>query len=186
MPRTVDSALLAAFAAPYVEPVHLLQVQFRSRICYAWSGPGTLTWNGNSFLGVGSLGSLGDVKESTDVHADGSSVGLSGIDPVWLGESLTDIQHGAPVQRWMGAVEPGTRNLIGTPYLIFQGQVDKPKIRTGADTIAISLALETRLINHMRASCRRYTTNDQHSNGYPDDIAFSWVEILNDIALVWG
>ncbi|QMV19699.1 hypothetical protein GOB94_14105 [Granulicella sp. 5B5] len=186
MPRTVDSSLLAAFSSGYVEPVTLMQIQFRSQSCCAWSGVGSLAWNGLTFLGVGSLGALGDIQESADVHADGSSVALSGIDPVWLGESLNDIWLGAPVRRWTSAVQPGTRTLIGMPYLHFFGQVDKPSIYTGADKIAISLKLETRLINHARASNRRYTAADQHANGYPDDTGFNSVEILNDIALVWG
>ena len=186
MPRTIDSTLMAALSSSYVEIVHLVQLNFRSQTCYAWSGVGSLEWNGNTFLGIGSLGTLGDFKESTEVRADGTSVMLSGIDPVFLGEALTDIQLGASAYRWLGAVEPGTRTLIGTPYLLFSGQVDKPSIYTGPDKITINLALETRLINHARASNRRYTTNDQHANGYPDDTFFNWVESLNDIALRWG
>ena len=149
-------------------------------------GVGDLIWNGNTFKGVGSLGSLGDFKEGSEVRADGTTVELSGIDPVYLGEALTDIWLGAPAFRWLGAVQPGTRTLIGTPYLLFAGQVDKPSLSTGPEKMTISLALETKLINHSRAANRRYTTNDQHSNGYPDDTGFNWVETLNDIALQWG
>ncbi len=186
MPRDIDPVLLAALSAGYCEPVHLLMLTFRSATRYVWSGVGDLVWGGNTFLGVGSLGALGDVKESSEVTADGTSVSLSGIDPTDLGESLTDIQLGAPAARWLGAVQPGTRTLIGTPYPLFVGQVDKPSIYTGPEKISISLALESRMINHARASNRRYTAADQHANGYPDDIAFNWVEIMNDIALVWG
>jgi hypothetical protein len=186
MPRNIDSTLLAALSSGYCEPVHLMQITFRSQVCYAWSGLGSLTWDSNTFLGIGSLGNLGDIKESSEVRADGTSIMLSGIDPVFLAESLTDIWLGAPAYRWLGAVQPGTRTLIGTPYLLFSGQVDKPSIYTGPDKISINLALETRLINHTRASNRRYTANDQHANGYPDDTGMNWIEKLNDIALKWG
>ena len=70
--------------------------------------------------------------------------------------------------------------------IVFSGQVDEPSITTGTDTVSITLSLESPMINHERASQRRYTANDQHANGYPDDIAFNWVELLNDIALQWG
>jgi hypothetical protein len=186
MPRNIDPVLLAALSGPNPWPVHLVQLTFRSQTCYAWSGLGTLSWNGNNFLGVGSLGELGDFKEASEVRADGTSVELSGIDPIYLGESLTDIWLGAPAYRWLSAVTPGTRTLIGTPYLLFAGQVDKPTIYTGPEKMTISLALETRLINHTRAANRRYTANDQHSNGYPDDTGFNWVERDNDIALRWA
>jgi hypothetical protein len=186
MPRDVDPALLAAFQSKYVEIVDLIMLKFRSQTCYSWSGVGDLVWDGKTFLGVGSLGVLGDVQEGTEVRADGTSVGLSGIDPIYMGECLADIQLGAPAKRWIGAVQPGTKTLIGTPYLNFSGQVDKATIHTGAETQGILLALETRLINHSRASNRRYTTADQRANGYPDDSAFDSVEKINDEALIWG
>ena len=71
--------------------------------------------------------------------------------------------------RWLGAVQPGTRTLVGTPYPVFVGQVDKPSLYTGPEKSTINLALESRMVNHARASNRRYTACDQHGNGYPDD-----------------
>jgi hypothetical protein len=185
MPRNIDPTLLAALSSSYCEPVHLMQIKFRTQTAYAWTGVGDLVWNGNTFKGVGSLGMLGDIKEGTEVRADGTSVLLSGIDPIYLAECLTDVWVGAPAYRWLGAVQPGTRTLIGTPYMLFSGQVDKPTHYTGPDKSTISLALETRLINHTRASNRRLTTVDQRANGYPDDTGFVWVERLNDTALDW-
>lgn len=186
MPRSMDPLLLAAISGGEVQLAHLVQVTFRSKTSYAWTGVGDLVWNGNTFLGVGSLGSFGDYKEGIDLRADGSSLLLSGIDPEWLGEALNDIWLGAPAFRWVAAIQPGTRTLIGEPYLLFSGQVDKPSVDSGPNKITISIPLETRLINGARANNRRYTTNDQHSNGYPDDTGFNWVEPLNCIALNWG
>jgi hypothetical protein len=76
-------------------------------------------------------------------------------------------------------------SLLGTPYLIFSGTVDKPSVKVSAKTSTITLALENRLVNLQRANQRRYTAADQHLS-YPTDMAFSWVETLNDIALRWG
>jgi hypothetical protein len=185
MPRNIDSSLMAALSSGECWPVHLMQIQFRSQVSYAWSGIGSLVWAGKTFLGVGSVGTLGDIKEGTEVRADGTSVMLSGLDATYLAGCLTDIWLGAPAYRWLGAVIAGTRTLIGTPYPLFVGQVDKPTHHTGPDTMTINLALETKLINHTRASNRRLTTNDQRANGYPDDTGFVWVERLNDTALAW-
>lgn len=186
MPRNMDNSLLAALSAGYVEPVHLVQLTFFSQTEYIWSGTGDLAWNGNAFKGVGSLGELGDVTESTEVKASGTSVRLSGIDPVFLAEALTDIWLGGPAYRWLGAVVPGTRTLIGTPYPLFVGQVDKPKVYNGPEARTIDLALETRFINHARPTNRRYTSADQAALGYPDDTGFRWVPITSDMALRWG
>ncbi|HEV2463540.1 MAG TPA: hypothetical protein VGT04_07035 [Acidobacteriaceae bacterium] len=100
-----------------------------------------------------------------------------------VNEALGDIQLGAPASIYFGLVQNGA--LIGNPYMIFSGLIDQPTVDVGVDTISISIALENKLSNLARPTARRYTANDQHID-YPDDIAFNWVETLNDIALRWG
>jgi hypothetical protein len=101
----------------------------------------------------------------------------------FLNEALGDIQIGAPAKIRFGLMTGGT--IIGAPYLIFSGTVDKPSIRVSDKTSSITLALENRLVNLRRATQRRYTAADQQLQ-YPTDRSFNWVEILNDIALRWG
>lgn len=102
-----------------------------------------------------------------------------------LQEALGDIWIGAPAKIWYGLMDLETGALYGVPYLIFSGTVDKPSIHVGLDTLSITLALENRLVNLQRANQRRYTAADQKIY-YPTDMAFNWVESLNDIALRWG
>ena len=98
-------------------------------------------------------------------------------------EALNDVRLGAPAKIWFGLMSGGA--FIGNPYLVFAGTVDKPTVLTSPEGSSITLALENRLVNLQRPTNRRYTSADQHLS-YPTDLAFNWVEILNDIALVWG
>jgi hypothetical protein len=98
-------------------------------------------------------------------------------------EALNDVRMGAPAKIWFGLMANGA--LIGTPYLVFSGTVDKPNVQIDEKTASITLALENRLVNLQRANQRRYTAADQKL-AYPTDMAFNWVESLNDIALRWG
>lgn len=98
-------------------------------------------------------------------------------------EALRDVRMGAPAKIWFGLMANGS--LIGTPYLVFSGTVDKPNVQIDEKTASITLALENRLVNLQRANQRRYTAADQKL-AYPTDMAFNWVESLNDIALRWG
>lgn len=181
--RVLDPLMLAALQASVVVPAFLVSLQFKSGPQYIWSGVGPLVYNSNTYLGVGSLGGVGTISEGTEVQADGTALTLSGIDPALYSACLTDIQLGAPAQVWFACMSNG--QIIGTPYLLFSGQVDKPHITTGANTITISLALENRLANLQRASARLWTAADQNME-YPTDSAFNFVEILNDMALRWG
>jgi hypothetical protein len=183
MSRDLNASLAAALSAGTISPIVLAMFTFVSQTTYVWSGVGTLVWNGNSYLGVGSLGKLGAIVEGVDVKADGTTVELSGIDPVYQSNCLADIQIGAPAMVWFGLMQNGA--VVGTPYLVFSGAVDQPTFQIGGETISIQLALENKMSNLARPSMRRYTSADQRLY-YPTDIAFGWVEQLNDLALNWG
>lgn len=183
MGRNLDSTYAAGLGAGVILPVRLVQIAFKSQTAYAWTGTGDLVWNGNTFKGVGSLGSISAVSEGVGVAASGVTLTLSGIDPTLFGECMTDIQQGATARIWKGQWSAGA--LLGTPYQLFRGQVDKPDFQISGESLTITLALESRIVNLQRISGRRYTSADQRL-AYPTDSAFSWVEQLNDLALVWG
>lgn len=98
-------------------------------------------------------------------------------------EALNDVRIGGPAKIWYGLMSNGA--LLGTPYLIFSGTVDKPKVVVDVKSASIALALENRLVNLQRANQRRYTAADQKL-AYPTDNSMNWIETLNDIALRWG
>jgi hypothetical protein len=182
--RNLGEALTTAAAAGLIHPAILAAITFRSGVSYVWSGTGSLVYAGNTYLGVGSLGSIGVISEGVDVEAKGTTIALSGIDLALLGDCLDDIEAGAPATLSMALLDEN-RVMLGVPYPLYAGTVDKVTINIGAETISISLALENRLTNLQRATNRRYTAADQ-ALAYPTDMAFNWVEILNDIALRWG
>lgn len=184
MPRSLDPLMKARMPDPVVTPAILAALQFRSKWEYVWSGVGPLAWNGKTWLGVGSLGKIAPVSEGTEVKADGTSLTLSGIDIDLLGESMTDVRVGGAAKLYLGLLD-SSLGFYGTPYLFFKGQMDPPKVDLGAQKIAITVPLESRIVNLGRANCRRYTDADQRMT-HPTDSAFKWVEQLNDIALRWG
>jgi hypothetical protein len=182
MPRSLPSPLLAAVATNSFTPCYLLDIALVSGVEHVWSGIGSVTWNGNTYRGVGSLGAVGDVEEGSDVQATGTSVGLSGIDSGLMNETLNDIQQGAHGALWLGLFADGA---ISCAYRLLGGVVDAPQVGVGPETFSIALALESKMTNLKRANNRRYTAADQRSY-YPLDSGFNWVEVLNDIALLWG
>lgn len=182
MPRNLTSPMLAAIGSSSFSPCYLLDLQLVSGTDYAWSGIGSVFWNGNTYAGVGSFGSVGDVSESCEANADGTTVGLSGIDSTLLNDTLNDIQQGAPATLWLALFSAGT---ILTAYPLFGGTVDKPTVGIGPDTLSIALNLETKMANMQRPTNRRYTAADQR-NYFPNDSGFSWIEVDCSIALIWG
>lgn len=182
--RNLDPSLATALSNSVIIPAILVMLSFRSGTKYIWSGSGNLSYNGQTYLGVGSLGSVELISEGIDVRADGTSIKLSGIDPSIQAECLLDIQLGSPAKIWFALLANGL-SIIGAPYLLFNGTVDQPIITVAPAEVSIQLRLENNLINLQRASNRRYTSADQRIE-HPNDCAFGWVELMNDIALRWG
>lgn len=183
MPRNISGPMLASLTSNNIRPAILATLTFKSQTVYVWSGIGSIVYAGNTYLGVGSLGRIDRVTEGSDVHAYGTSIALSGIDPTMLGECLGDIRLGAAAVLYFALLD-GSGNILGTPYAFFSGVVDKPTITPGLDAITITLALETKLANLSRSSNRRYTSADQ-ALYFAGDSAFNWVEALNDWGLKW-
>ena len=176
--------MLASLVSETIRPGFLASIAFHTAVEYIWSGLGALVYAGNTYRGVGSLGKIGSISEATDVRAIGTTVTLSAIDPALLSECLNDIQLGAPAAIYF-ALFDAALNILGTPYPLFIGTVDQPVIQIGINEMAISLKLENKLANLQRANMRRYTAADQRLY-YPNDTAFNWVELLNDLALKWS
>lgn len=184
MSRQMDSVMVANLPNKLIYPVIFVDLTFRSSTQYVWSGIGNFNFAGQTYVGVGSLGKIGVIAEGSEINAQGTSVQLSGIDTALLQDCLTDIQLGAPAKISFGLLNANA-TLIGVPYTVFAGQVDKPTIEIGGKTLSITLALENRLVDLSRPSLTRYTSADQRLV-YPTDISMSWVEQLNDLALSWG
>lgn len=183
MPRTIDSSMLGGLLSNAISPCFLVDLTFTTGPAHVWSGVGNLTYNGNTYQGVGNLGAIGDVVEGSAVRAEGTTITLSGVDSTLLNECLNDIKIGAPATIWFALLSGG--QVLGSAYPLYVGNIDKPTIQIGADTLSISLNLENRMTMLQRPTSRRYTSADQRYY-YPDDIGFQWVEILSDCALVWG
>lgn len=181
--RGLNSDMQAALASGVLGPAILVQLTFVSGTSYVWSGIGPLVYGGNTYKGVGTLGTLGTITEQLTVQAAGTSVTLSGIDAALYQDSLDDIVTGKPAKVRFALLSNGA--VIGAPYLAFSGLVDKPTVSEGGDTISITINLETRLTNLQRANARRYTSADQRIK-YPDDLFFIFVESLANSANMWG
>ena len=181
--RALDPALAAALSSGVIYPAILVSLTFTTGTSYVWSGVGALVWNGNTYAGVGTLGKIGTITESNQTRADGTTVTLSGIDPTLYADSMNEIQLGAPALIYYALLSNGA--IIGSPYLLFSGLVDKPTVSEGGDSIDITLQLENRMTNLQRASNKRYDSATQRAL-YPQDTCMQYVEQCNDASILWG
>ena len=186
MPRPLTSGLMAAIQANVVRPALFVEGHFVSGIVYMWTGIGNITWNGHTWIGVGSLGGITPIEEGGNVEAKGITLSLSGIDQSLLADALQELQQGLPVLVYLGTFDNASPpNLIADPFTAWAGRMDQPTIDVAGDSATISINCENRLIDMDVAVDRRYTIDDQQMD-FPGDLGFQWVNALQSRMLIWG
>jgi len=181
--RAMSTAMLAAFSGTQLAPAIFMTATFNSGPVYLWTGYGPLVWNGQTWLGIGSLGSIGLIDEGSTVEAKGIALQLSGIDPVLLADVLGEFALGQPVQVFLGLFLGG--ELIASPVTAWSGRMDLPKIDIAADKANITINCESRLVDLNTACGRRYTQEDQQRD-YPGDLFCMFVNSIQNVTIYWG
>jgi hypothetical protein len=196
MPRLLTTAMQTALCQPVLRCALLASLQFADNTIYVWSGLGPITWNGNTYIGVGSLGSISTISEDSTVEAKGVSFTLSGIPPALVAEVLWETRLLYTAQAYL-ALFDASGNLIATPVLSYQGKMDQPEITDDGTSCTITIACENVLVDLNRSCYRRYTNDDQQIDlaatltrlGLPSntvDTGFRWVPGLQEQIIFWG
>ncbi len=177
--------MLAAITAPQWNPAIFVQMAFSSTTVYVWSGIGTISWNGNTWTGLGSLLSIGNVMEDgATVEARGIVITLSGLDSTLLPNVIGEVQLGLPVTVWLGALS-AAKTVIASPLILWSGGIDQPTISVSGETATMAIACENLLVSMNVPVDRRYNAIDLQSQ-WPNDLGLLFVPSLLETNLLWG
>ena len=183
MPRNLTTGMLSALTSPGFSPAFFVSLTFSTGTAYLWSGVGTISWNGQSWLGLGSLLSVGLSEDGSTIEARGMSITLSGIDSTLLSDCLNDIQLGLPATIWLAAMSGGAP--VANPFILWSGAMDRPTVEISADTAKITLNLENLLVSMNVPVDRRYTQVDQQEL-YPGDDGLNFAQSIQECTIFWG
>lgn len=185
MPRPdATSDFIAAVAAKLVRPIFFVEATFKDGVVYVWNGRGNIDWNGRTWTGVGSLGSVSTIEEGANVQARGATLILSGLDASLLAEVMTQYSITAPVTIYFGSFDANGA-LIPDPIISFRGRMDQPTLTVTGPTATLEIACENRLLEMNTSVERRYTDQDQKLID-PNDRGMEWVNALQNVTLFWG
>lgn len=182
MPRAITSAVAQQLESQHVVPCLLVDILFATPV-HCWTGVGDLVWNGNTYAGVGTLGSVSTVSESSEVEAQGITLTLSGIPSDLLADGLSGTSAGATASIYLGFLD-SNHTLIPDPVPAYVGIVDQPEINIDTSTAKVSINVENRLADLNRSRGGRYTDADQRSR-YPNDGCLKYVHTNQDMRISW-
>jgi hypothetical protein len=188
MSRSLSSGMQAVSTADVVRPIFLVRMVFDSgetpNELNLWSGVGDLTYDSETYTGVGDLLNISAVTETSDMQASGINVTLTGVKSSLVVIAKDHEYQGRAITVMLGAFD-ASGDLVADPTVIFAGFMDTMTIAESGETSTISIACENKLIAFERAKVRRYTAEDQKID-HPTDKGFEFVTAIVQKEIIWG
>lgn len=152
---TIESALSAA-DAPFALLVYL---DWPSGAVRLWTGNGSISWNGQTWVGAGKFGNIDRVSDSIDKSDVGIDLTLNYLDDALRNEVNTTTPTGRAASVYLALMNTSTAQVTDA-YEIFTGFVDRIEIVDGGSSGAISVRLASELAMLQRS--RYFTLSDAH------------------------
>ena len=181
--RDITAAMQAAFDSGDMHALILVEMFFDSETLRLWTGIGDLSWNGSTWLGAGAVGSISDIEETEELQANGVNLTLSGVPSEYIGLAYDEPYQRRLVKVYFGLLDD-TFAVIADPKAVFVGRMDIMNIDVGPETSAITVSVESRLIDLLKSRTWRYTHEDQQIE-YPGDMGLEFVADLQNKEIRW-
>lgn len=184
MTERLTTLLAAETGKTVARPILLAEFDFAAAASRAWSGIGTLTWNGLDWIGLGDFGEVSAIEETMELRATGAAFRLSGVPSNLIADAMGEPIQGRSARLWLGFLDEALV-LVEDPILLFDGRMDTIEITDGGEAAVITLNAENRLRDLERPRTRRYTDQDQQAE-FPGDRGFEFVPVLQQVTINWG
>ena len=183
MAKTITAATTTASAASEIIPVAFVKMDFSSGFLYLHSSLGSLIFDGDTYTGVGALGSISIIEETATSEITEVQFELTGIDAANIAIALDENYQGRQIDMYIGFLD-SDHALITDPMLVFGGRMDTMDVTLGIEG-KITLTATSKLADWERPRIRRYTNEDQRID-YPSDRGFEFVNQMTEKQLIWG
>jgi hypothetical protein len=157
MSRDITSGLNTEFTSSSFKIAFFFKSVWSSGTTYIWTGYDDITWDSQTWTGVGHLMGIPSVSETKEVQANGAAFSLSGVPSSLVSLILSDARQGNEVSLWVAAIDTDG-SIIADPYKLFSGD---------------------------RSREIRYTDRFQQDR-YSGDLGLQYVATLQNKAINWG
>jgi hypothetical protein len=181
--RGLTNDMVTEVSASQLSPILLASLSFATPV-HIWTGYGTITVGSTAYLGIGTLGSISPVEETTDLAARGISMQLSGVPTAMLAVALTENYQGRECSVLFGALQ-ASGALVSSPVTIFSGRMDVMSINDDGQNATIGMSAENKLVDFRRPREVRYTDQEQ-KNLFPSDKGLEFVTAIQEKQIYWG
>lgn len=186
MSRDITSDMVDALEERVFKPAIIVRLDFASGAVRVHSGVGNLTFASETYTGLGLLGAVADIEETTDgssntcdlqLHSSSAAIALA------LGE--VGGGRGRAGKVWLGAYDLTTGTLIDDPILRYSGVISDISSEETGETSKLVVALVDETGDQERPRTRYYNMADQQRRD-PTDTSMRYVVDLPNKQLNWG
>ena len=181
MTRSIGATNVAHVDGSHVTDVLLVLFDYDTPR-YVHTGYGSITWDGNVYLGVGTLADVDTVKESDSLKPNKVTLTLNGLDAAWITEALEAGRYGDRITIYAGYRDAGGA-LIADPWTVFVGTHEFANIQLGAAN-SIKVTARNDLARLSEINGRKYT-NEEQQRLFAGDTGLSFVADVIDKDLIW-
>lgn len=182
--RSLSGDMVTEVTTAQLSPILLASLNFSTPV-YLWTGYGNLVYNSTTYLGLGTLGTISPVEETTDLAARGISMKLSGVPTANVAIALTENYQGRECSIMFGALSPTAGTLISSPVTVFSGRMDVMQITDDGQSAEIIVTAESKLMDFKRPREVRYTDEEQQQL-YAGDVGLEFVNDIQEKVVYWG
>lgn len=140
-----DPTLVAALSQDGAWPFLAVRMALPGKTLRLLDGSATIVINGETYEGgdaeFGSIAVMEQIGGGGDGEAPEISILLSPPDTTAAVTLASPIMQGSVVSIMLGVVNPATMALIGTPEVIFLGEVDVPTLNLGEGTRTVEFTI---------------------------------------------
>jgi hypothetical protein len=187
--RSLSANMVTEVSASQLSPILLASFSFSTPV-RLWSGYGTITVGAVTYQGIGTLGTISPVEETTDLSARGINFQLSGVPSAYVAIALTENYQGRECSVLFGALD-SSGALVASPVTIFAGRMDVMSVNDDGQEASIIMTAENKLVDFRRPREVRYTHEEQQNlyppgPGTPGDLGLEFVNAIQEKQIYWG
>lgn len=183
MAREIGSTMETDVAADVVRPFLAISIDLPDPV-FAWTGKGTINFNGEDWAGAGEFGTIEAVSETSDGAANGIKVTALKLPSEFAADIADQATKGAAMELYIGTLNE-TMQTVSAFKRLWVGRVDTYTITDGGDEISVAIAGETRMRDQGRPSVKRFTDEYQQRE-YPGDLFFEYVAAMTEVSILWA
>jgi hypothetical protein len=145
---------------------------------------GDLVIGGNTYTGLGKLGSVSAVADRASLASERWTYSVTGVDPSIIPESELDNCYGRSVAEYLAFINSTTHVVIGTETLR-EGSMGRSRRKDGGVPV-IEISCETRNAVLNQPDGYRYTTEHQVTYFFASDLGCDFTRKIDSLDLIWG